>query len=377
MPIDEEGIVARQRAEQETATGPAGLTLIRPVDAVESRGRDTERAPREARLLSIVIPAVNEEGNIEELHAAIVRALEPAGTPFEIVFIDDGSSDDTWRVTEALAASDARVVALRHRRNFGKARALATGFAAAMGDLILTMDADLQDDPEEIPRFLAKLDEGYDLVSGWKQHRQDPLGKTFPSRIFNATVRAASGVPLHDFNCGFKLYRREVVRNIRLYGELHRFAPVLAHAEGYRIGELAVRHHPRRWGSSKYGWSRLVKGFLDLLTVTFLTQYRQRPMHVLGVPGLIALTAGALIGLWLTGEKLIAGAAIGTRPLLLLSVMLVLVGAQFFGLGLLGELLVHGSQTQDATARSSPVRETVGLSADRIAAAGLPPLVRT
>jgi glycosyltransferase involved in cell wall biosynthesis len=337
-------------------------------------------SPREAsaaaRVLSVVVPAMNEEGNIPALHEAIAKVLDRAGIAFEIVFIDDGSSDGTWAAMAALAAADPRVVALRHRRNFGKARALATGFAAATGDLLLTMDADLQDDPVEIPRFLDKLDDGYDLVSGWKQRRQDPLGKTLPSRIFNATVRTVSGVPLHDFNCGFKLYRGDVVHTIRLYGELHRFTPVLAHAEGFRVGELPVRHHPRRWGHSKYGWSRLVKGFLDLLTVTFLTEYRQRPMHVLGMPGLAALGAGLLLGLWLTAEKLLTGAAIGARPLLLLAVLLVLVGVQFFGLGLLGELLVHGAQSRDTAAPMAPVRETAGLSPERIAAAGLPPLSR-
>jgi hypothetical protein len=267
-------------------------------------------------------------------------------------------------------------VGLRHRRNFGKARGLATGFAAASGELVLTMDADLQDDPAEIPRFLAKLDEGFDLVSGWKQRRQDPLGKTLPSRVFNATVRRVSGVPLHDFNCGFKLYRADVVRNIRLYGELHRFTPVLAHAEGFRVGELAVRHHPRRWGTSKYGWSRLIKGFLDLLTVTFLTEYRQRPMHVLGVPGVVALATGGLIGLWLTAEKILTGASIGNRPLLLLAVLLVLVGVQFFGLGLLGELLVHGEHAHENTWRTAPVRQSVGLENTSSPESGLPSRAR-
>jgi glycosyltransferase involved in cell wall biosynthesis len=273
----------------------------------------------------------------------------------------------------ALAATDRRVIALRHRRNFGKAQGLATGFSAASGDVILTMDADLQDDPAEIPRFLEKLDEGFDLVSGWKQRRQDPLGKTLPSKLFNATVRRVSGVPLHDFNCGFKAYRGEVARNIQLYGELHRFTPVLAHAEGFRVGELPVRHHARRWGSSKYGWSRLVKGFLDLLTVTFLTEYRQRPMHILGMPGLAALAIGLLLGLWLTAEKLITGAAIGGRPALLLSVLLVLVGVQFFGLGLLGELLVHGNHQRGLREVRVPVRESVGLNGVVVDTAGMPP----
>jgi glycosyltransferase involved in cell wall biosynthesis len=260
-------------------------------------------------------------------------------------------------------------VVLRHRRNFGKARALASGFAVARGDAVVTMDGDLQDDPDELPRFLAMLEAGFDVVSGWKQQRQDPLAKTLPSRLFNAVVRRVSGLPLHDFNCGYKAYRREVAQTIRLYGELHRFTPVLANAEGFRVGELPVRHHPRRWGASKYGWSRLVKGFLDLLTVTFLTEYRQRPMHILGVPGLVALAAGALVGLWLTGEKVLTGASIGNRPLLLLAVLLVVVGVQFFGLGLIGELLVHGSHAQDGSNRSIPVRETVGLNAARLEAA--------
>jgi glycosyltransferase involved in cell wall biosynthesis len=311
--------------------------------------------------LSVVVPAMNEAGNIPELHRAIDDVLDAMGISFELILVDDGSTDGTWQAIEALSERDRRVVGLRHRRNFGKARGLATGFAAARGDLILTMDADLQDDPTEIPRFLAKLDEGFDLVSGWKQRRQDPLGKTLPSRLFNATVRAVSGVPLHDFNCGFKIYRAEVVRSIRLYGELHRFTPVLAHAEGFRVGELPVRHHPRRWGTSKYGWSRLVKGFLDLLTVTFLTEYRQRPMHVLGVPGVLALSTGGLIGLWLTAEKILTGASIGNRPLLLLAVLLVLVGVQFFGLGLLGELLVHGEHGHENAARTAPIRQTVGM----------------
>ncbi len=303
--------------------------------------------------MSVVIPAMNEEGNIPALHRAIADVLEATGITFELILVDDGSTDGTWQAIEALSARDRRVIGLRHRRNFGKARGLATGFAAASGELVLTMDADLQDDPAEIPRFLAKLDEGFDLVSGWKQRRQDPLGKTLPSRVFNATVRAVSGVPLHDFNCGFKIYRADVVRTIRLYGELHRFTPVLAHAEGFRVGELPVRHHPRRWGTSKYGWSRLIKGFLDLLTVTFLTEYRQRPMHVLGVPGVVALATGGLIGLWLTAEKILTGASIGNRPLLLLAVLLVLVGVQFFGLGLLGELLVHGEHGHESASRTA------------------------
>ena len=355
-------VVLKGQTTQRTTEQPDGLELLPQVESNLERAQFAVGSQRaDAPLLSVVVPAMNEEGNIPALHRAIADVLDATGITFELILVDDGSTDGTWEAIEALSARDRRVVGLRHRRNFGKARGLATGFSVAAGELVLTMDADLQDDPAEIPRFLAKLDEGFDLVSGWKQRRQDPLGKTLPSRVFNATVRTVSGVQLHDFNCGFKIYRADVVRNIRLYGELHRFTPVLAHAEGFRVGELTVRHRPRRWGASKYGWSRLIKGFLDLLTVTFLTEYRQRPMHVLGVPGVVALAAGGLIGLWLTAEKVFSGASIGNRPLLLLAVLLVLVGVQFFGLGLLGELLVHGEHAQRNASRSAPVRQAVGL----------------
>ncbi|MGN6482924.1 MAG: glycosyltransferase family 2 protein [Thermomicrobiales bacterium] len=321
---------------------------------------DTFAAP--IRSLSILIPVMNEEGNLPELYSRLSAQLDAIGLPWEIIFVDDGSSDGTWAFIERTNATDKRVVGLRHRRNFGKARALADGFAVAQGDVIVTMDGDLQDDPDELPRFLAMLDEGYDLVSGWKQRRQDPLGKTAPSKVFNWTVRTFSGVQLHDFNCGFKAYRREVTENIRLYGELHRFTPVLANAEGFRIGELPVKHHPRTWGTSKYGWSRLTKGFLDLLTVIFLTQYRQRPLHLFGLPGLLSMMLGILIGLYLSFDKLVMGNPSGTRPLLLLAVLLVVIGAQFFGLGLIGEYIAHGRNAPRHEIPTS-LRQTIGLEA--------------
>lgn len=367
-----------------SASAAGAATLPRPA-AVDGRG--TTPAPSLVAVdglasaaapiasVSVVVPVMNEEGNLPELHRRLTAALAGTGLPYEILFVDDGSTDGTWRVIAGLAEADGRVAGLRHRRNFGKARALASGFALARGAAVVTMDGDLQDDPEELPRFLAKLDAGDDLVSGWKQRRQDPLGKTFPSRIFNFAVRRVSGVPLHDFNCGYKAYRLDVVRQIRIYGELHRFTPVLAHAEGFRIGELPVKHHPRRWGSSKYGWSRLVKGFLDLLTVKFLTEYRQRPMHVLGFPGLLALGLGVLIGLSLTFERLVLGSTIGDRPLLLLAVLLVMIGVQFFGLGLLGELLAHGAHPPGdpegqpeiaARLAALPLRQSIGIDAVRL-----------
>lgn len=317
--------------------------------------------PGRIESLTILVPVMNEEGNLPELYSRLLAALEGIGLPFEILFVDDGSKDGTWNLVTRLSENDPRVIGVRHRRNFGKAQALANGFALATGDVIVTMDGDLQDDPDELPNFLAMLDQGYDLVSGWKQRRQDPLGKTAPSRVFNWTVRKTTGVQLHDFNCGFKAYRREVTSAIRLYGELHRFTPVLANAEGFRIGELPVKHHARKWGSSKYGWSRLTKGFLDLLTVIFLTQYRQRPMHLFGLPGLISMALGVVLGLWLSFDKLVLDHPIGTRPALLLAVLLVVIGAQFFGLGLLGEFQAHRSNAPVAAQRL-PLSATVGLA---------------
>jgi len=310
--------------------------------------------------LTILIPVMDEEGNLRELHERLTATIMRIGLPYEIIFVDDGSRDGTWRLISDLSRRDRHVLGLRHRRNFGKAQALSNGFAAARGDVVVTMDGDLQDDPAELPHFLAKLDEGYDLVSGWKQRRQDPLGKTAPSKLFNWTVRRTSGVQLHDFNCGFKAYRLEVTSAIRLYGELHRFTPVLAHAEGFRIAELPVKHHARQWGSSKYGWSRLTKGFLDLFTVIFLTQYRQRPMHLFGLPGLVSLALGVMLGVWLTFVKFVLNDSIGTRPALLLSVLLVVIGTQFFGLGLIGEYQAHGSNTPRSV-QKPPLKETVGL----------------
>ena len=311
-------------------------------------------------LLSIVIPVYNEEGNLRDLHTQLTDVLDREEIPFEIVFVDDGSKDATWLLIQQLSEEDERVRAIRHRRNFGKARGLANGFAVARGDVIITMDGDLQDEPTELPRFLSKLGEGYDLVSGWKQRRQDPLGKTLPSKFFNWTVRRASGVQLHDFNCGFKAYRSEVTENIRLYGELHRFTPVLANAEGFKVAELPVKHNPRMWGESKYGWSRLLKGFLDLLTVVFLTRYRYRPLHLFGIPGILAIMLGGFLGLYLSFDRLVLGHAIGTRPLLMLAVLLMILGAQFFGLGLLGEYLAADNQDERGS-NLDVVRETISV----------------
>ncbi len=355
---DMQGAANRPNPAKPIGLEPAAGSLagLRVSDLIEDIG------PAPIGSLTILVPVMNEEGNLPELYSRLLTSLDRIALPFEIIFVDDGSSDGTWNFINRLSASDPRVIGLRHRRNFGKAQALSNGFSLAIGDVVVTMDGDLQDDPDELANFLDMLDQGYDLVSGWKQRRQDPLGKTAPSRVFNWTVRKTTGVQLHDFNCGFKAYRREVTSSIRLYGELHRFTPVLASAEGFRIGELPVKHHARKWGSSKYGWSRLTKGFLDLLTVIFLTQYRQRPMHLFGLPGLISMALGIVLGLWLSFERIVLDHSIGTRPALLLAVLLVVIGAQFFGLGLLGEFQAHRSNAP-VTAQRLPLSATVGLAA--------------
>ena len=289
-------------------------------------------------MISVVVPVRNEERSVALLVDELDSALQPLGIPWETIFVDDGSTDGTYAALTRLHAArdDLRVVRLR--RNFGKAAALAAGFAQAGGDVIVTIDGDLQDDPAEIPHLLAKLDEGFDLVSGWKAHRRDPLRRRLLSRVFNTVTRWISGVRLHDMNCGLKAYRAEVVRGLRLYGELHRFIPVLAHHRGFRIAELPVNHRPREHGSSRYGLERYLRGFLDLLTVSFIGRYRHRPLHLFGGLGLSLSLAGIGILAYLTIEKAL-GHAIGQRPLLILGVLLVVVGLQVFSLGLITELI--------------------------------------
>jgi glycosyltransferase involved in cell wall biosynthesis len=289
-------------------------------------------------VLSVVVPLCNEERSLAVLFDELEAALEPLEQPWEAVFVDDGSTDGTFAALTRLHAANANVRVVRLRRNFGKAAALSAGFEQARGDVVVTLDGDGQDDPAEIPRLLAKLDEGFDLVSGWKARRRDPLRRRVLSRMFNAVTSWVSGIRLHDMNCGLKAYRAEVVRGLNLYGELHRFVPVLAHAEGYRVAELPVNHRPRAHGRSRYGVERYLRGFLDLLTVSFMGRYRHRPLHLFGGLGLVLGLAGLAILVYLTALK-IGGAAIGHRPLLTLGVLLVVVGLQFFSLGLMSELV--------------------------------------
>jgi glycosyltransferase involved in cell wall biosynthesis len=298
-------------------------------------------------VISVVIPVHDEERSIGLLYEELRAALEQLGEAWEAIFVDDGSTDGTFASLTRLHAEHAHVRVVRLRRNFGKSAALAAGFRHAEGTVVVTIDADLQDDPAEIPRLLAKLDEGFDLVSGWKVQRRDPLSRRIPSRIFNGVVGRVSGLPLHDLNCGLKAYRAQVVRNLRIYGELHRFLPVLAHDRGYRVAELPVNHRPREHGRSRYGVERYLRGFLDFLTVWFMGRYRHRPLHLFGGLGLTLGAIGTVLLTYLTVLKL-SGEAIGHRPLLTLGVLLVVVGLQFFSLGLVSELITSHHEERAA-----------------------------
>ncbi len=289
-------------------------------------------------MISIVIPLHNEERSVALLYEELQAALEPLAQEWEAVFVDDGSVDGSFAALTRLHDGNENVRVVRLRRNFGKAAALAAGFGQARGETVVTIDADLQDDPAEIPRLLVKLEEGFDLVSGWKTRRRDPLRRRVLSRIFNWVTGRVSGLRLHDMNCGLKAYRAEVVRGMPLYGELHRFIPVLAQYRGFRVAELPVNHRPREHGRSRYGVERYVRGFLDLLTVSFIGRYRHRPLHLFGGLGLILGLLGVAILVYLTVVKAL-GHAIGERPLLTLGVLLVVVGLQFFSLGLISEML--------------------------------------
>lgn len=308
--------------------------------------------------LSVVVPAYEEAASLPELVDELHAVCQAEGWRYEVWIVDDGSRDDTWEVIEQLHQRDRRIAGIRLRRNYGKSAALSAGFARATGRYVATLDADLQDDPRELPGLIATLDEGYDLVSGWKRERQDPLSKTIPSKFFNGVTRLVSGVPLHDFNCGLKVYRREVVKHITLYGELHRYIPLLAKWEGFdRITEQEVQHRPRQHGQTKFGLERFIRGFLDLISVIFLTRFAARPMHFFGGLGTLSFLAGFVISLYLTVDRLFFGNWIGNRPLLLLGLLLILFGAQMFTTGLLGEMIIQRRMEEDGAYEVAETRE--------------------
>ncbi len=310
------------------------------------------RVPR-AQLVSVVVPLLNEEATLERLYQELEEALSSAGIEWEVVFVDDGSTDGSYRELVRLHAAHLNVRVVRLRRNFGKAAALAAGVEVASGELVVTMDADLQDDAAEIPNLLAKLDEGFDVVSGWKCDRHDPVGRRLASRVYNTATRLATGVKLHDMNCGLKACRAEVFEHVRLYGERHRFIPVLAHHLGFSVTELPVNHRARANGHSRFGIERYLRAPFDLLTIVFMGRYRYRPLHLFGGIGLMASVAGLSILAYLTAVK-IGGAGIGERPLLLLGVLLLIVGVQFLSLGLVGEMLTSHHEEKLPAARSRP-----------------------
>jgi glycosyltransferase involved in cell wall biosynthesis len=334
------------RQEADAALSPGG-----PLSVLDARVIATP-----AVAVSIVVPGLNESASLPELARRIELALGATET-YELIFVDDGSTDNTWEVISALHAQTPKVRGLRLRRNFGKAMALAAGFAECRGDILVMMDADLQDDPVDLPLLITKVRSELDVVVGWKVSRKDPLSRRLFSKVFNGTVRYFTGVHLHDMNCGFKAYRREVIETIPIYGDLFRFIPVLAAAEGFNVDEVPVTHHPRAFGRSRYGLERILRGFFDLLTVIFLTRYVRKPMHLFGLLGLATGSVGLLIALYLTVGWFL-GSWIGSRPLLQLSVMMMVTGAQLTALGFIGEFLTY--QNQKRSYRDHyPIRERV------------------
>lgn len=304
-----------------------------------------------SQIVSVVIPLLDEEATLRTLVEQVGATLRDQGREPDIVMVDDGSRDGSWQQIEKLALEHPRVRGIRFRRNFGKAAALAAGFEAARGPIVITMDADLQDDPREIPRFLAAMDEGFDVVSGWKKVRHDPWHKVGPSRVFNWLVGRLTGVRIHDHNCGFKAYRREIFDQVKLYGEMHRFVPVLADARGWRVTEIEVLHHPRQHGRSKYGVGRIIKGFLDLLTIYFLTRFSQRPLHLIGTAGLASFLIGGFGLAYLTLQWCVTRIFAGLDPvhlhqkaLFYYCILAILLGAQLLVAGLLAELMTAMSR---------------------------------
>ena len=297
-------------------------------------------------LISVVIPLYNEVESLPPLHEKLTKNLKTLGHDYEIIYVDDGSTDGSFEVLEDIHAKDKHTKVIQFRRNFGKSAGMVAGFAEAAGEIIFTLDADLQDDPDEMPRFLEKLDEGYDFVSGRKFPRLDPLSKTLPSKLANGAIRLTTGVKVHDMNSGFKAMRREVTEQLHLYGDMHRYVPVLAHWRGFRIAEINVKHHPRQFGKSKYGVGRLSRGLFDFMTIIFLTQFNRRPLHFFGWFGIVSFGLGFLIDaylsvLWLMGET------IGHRPLLTLGTLLIIIGVQFFSFGLLAEMVNYESYSRE------------------------------
>jgi glycosyltransferase involved in cell wall biosynthesis len=340
----------------ETPETPQPTEQRQPQQPRQQQRRPQQRQPQQRQQhqpqqggtdISVVIPLYNEEGSLRELHQQLRNALNRMNARYELMFIDDGSTDHSFQVLRDLKRIDHHIKIIRFRRNYGKSAALSVGFDKAQGNIVFTMDADLQDDPMELPALRRKLEDGYDLVSGWKKVRRDPITKTIPSRLFNFVTGRMAGLKIHDINCGLKVYRREVVKSVKLSGELHRYIPVLAHWEGFRVGEMVVNHRARKYGKTKFGIGRFWKGFLDLLTVVFTTRYLRRPLHLFGFWGIVAFLAGLIIDGWLVVEWARGLTSLSNRPLFLGGILFMIVGIQFISIGLLGEMISKTRRTDE------------------------------
>lgn len=305
---------------------------------------------------SYIIPLYNEEESITELVNSLTNVADKLSSDYEVIFVDDGSTDGSVNVIQKLSGNNNKIKLISFRKNQGKALALQTAFKALNGDIIVTLDADLQDDPQEIPKLVNKLNEGYDLVSGWKEHRRDPRNRLILTKIFNNIVSLFSGLKLHDFNCGLKVYKKEVIHELNIYGELHRFIPVIAHNLGFMVAEVPIIHRPRKYGKSKYGFGRIPKGFLDFMTILFLTNYATRPLHLFGIIGSFLFLVGFIFGLYLTYLR-ISGETIGQRPLLFLTMLLIVSGFQFIFTGLLAEMILYLSPKH-----KTPIKKVLGFN---------------
>ncbi len=352
----------RYRRQNRRPQEPASPEGAPPVDAAGSSSPLAEApagAPQENRPqqqpnqhrqqnteISVVIPLYNEEQSLKELSEQLKNTLVRFGGRYELIFVDDGSTDNSFRVLRDLHFRNNRIKVIRFRRNYGKSAALMVGFQRAQGEYVVTMDADLQDDPAEIPNLIRQIKAGYNVVSGWKKKRHDPITKTIPSKFFNFVTSIVTGVKIHDSNCGLKAYRRDVVKSVNVYGELHRYIPALAHWQGFRIGEVVVQHRARKYGKTKFGTGRFLKGFLDLLTVLFTTRYIARPLHLFGVWGIISALAGVCIDGYLVSEWIAGKTSLSNRPLFLVGLILVIVGIQFVSIGLLGEMITKGQHVE-------------------------------
>ncbi len=288
--------------------------------------------------VTVVVPLLNEKESLQELYDRIKKVSTDHSIKTEIIFVDDGSNDGSFEVIEKIAGNDKNVKVFQFQRNFGKSAALSLGFKKATGKYVVTMDADLQDDPDEIPNLIKKIEDGYGVVSGWKRKRHDPITKRFPSKLWNRAISIITGINIHDFNCGLKIYRNEVVKSVRVYGELHRYIPVLAKSQGFTVSEIEVKHHARKFGKTKFGVSRFLKGIFDLITILFLGKFLMRPLHFFGLVGLFFFSLGFSIDFYLT-VKWFMGEGIGHRPLLFLGILLILLGIQFGSIGLIGEMI--------------------------------------